>query len=350
MIIRHATREDENSWDTYAANHPEGSPYHLFAWKKAIEQAYNHASHYLLAEEESKVRGILPLIRLKLPFAVNELTALPFCDVGNILSDDEVTGSLLLREALEIRKNLKDPTLLLRGNITVPEKFREVIHAESTNKVRMFLELPSSSEELLQRFKSKLRSQIKKAEKNGLVFHWGDEASIDDYYSVFSRNMHDLGSPVHAKKLFSAILNHYGERAKLGLVSYHNTTVGCCILLTAGKKIAIPWASTLRSHNRLAPNMLLYWNALKFSADNGYTHFDFGRSSEGEGTFKFKKQWGAQPVALAWYTTRRPQSANDQSKSGTVSQTRQKVETLWTKLPLSLTTVIGPAIRKYISL
>ena len=34
--------------------------------------------------------------------------------------------------------------------------------------------------------------------------------------------------------------------------------------------------------------------------EHGYRTFDFGRSTPDEGTFHFKKQWGAQPQELAW--------------------------------------------------
>ena len=50
--------------------------------------------------------------------------------------------------------------------------------------------------------------------------------------------------------------------------------------------------------------MLLYWTFLAFAADNGYGQFDFGRSTPGEGTYRFKSQWGAEPHQLYWYEVR----------------------------------------------
>ena len=165
----------------------------------------------------------------------------------------------------------------------------------------MILDLPASSDELFKGFKSKLRSQVRKAGKNGVKFSWGNVEDIDSAYIVFSKNMHELGSPVHGKSFIKAIATHYGARAKLDLAEFQGKTIGMGIILLSGKGVSIPWASTLREYNRLGPNMMLYWNFLKYSADNGYTYFDFGRSSEGEGTYKFKKQWGANPKPLVWY-------------------------------------------------
>jgi hypothetical protein len=46
--------------------------------------------------------------------------------------------------------------------------------------------------------------------------------------------------------------------------------------------------------------MLLYWTKLEYACDNGNKTFDFGRSTPGEGTYRFKPQWGAKPQPLHW--------------------------------------------------
>lgn len=83
--IRIAEKDDQTAWDEYVLSHPDSSPYHLFAWKNTVEEAYGHKSYYMIAEnEQKKIVGVLPLTNLRLPLLLNELTALPFCDVGNL--------------------------------------------------------------------------------------------------------------------------------------------------------------------------------------------------------------------------------------------------------------------------
>ena len=209
----------------------------------------------------------------------------------------------------------------------------------------MLLNLPDSSEELWTGFKSKLRSQVRKAEKNGLTF--SSTANLDDFYAVFGENMRDLGSPVHSRKWIDAVLHYYGEKARLGLVYLNDKAVGAGIILTAGQKVSIPWASTLRQYNRLGPNMLLYWNFLKFAADNGFSSFDFGRSTPDEGTYRFKSQWGAKPVALERHIIYLDGTLPAQKET---SKNRERIEHIWQKLPLGLANFTGPILRKYISL
>ncbi len=356
ILIKQATNSDESRWNSYVIQHENHSPYHLFAWKNAVIDAYAHNAHYLLAEEiidgEHSIVGILPLIIFSKPFSKPSLCALPFCDVGGILANDEKIQAELLAESKKIAEQYQAKTIELRSSIAIQvgEYSKEkLVQAE---KVSMIMPLPENSELLFSSFKSKLRSQIRKAEKNGLTYKVGSEkAMLNDFYQVFAHNMKALGSPVHAKQWFTSLLKHYQNDMVISIVYKDNTPIGGGIVLAAGNKAAIPWASTKAEYNRLSPNMMLYWSLLKYLCDNKIDTFDFGRSSYGEGTFKFKKQWGAKPVPLEWQVINlqsENQKADSEHSSG--SQLRGFVENIWRKLPLALTIFIGPKIRKYISL
>lgn len=349
MKITKATPTNQPEWDSFVQNNPNASPYHLFAWGAAITEAYGHKPYYLMARQNGKLLGILPLIHLKLPFMINQLVALPFCDVGNCLTTENTVQEKLMEEALKLTNHLKSKNIQLRGqlendnNLAIP--FTKIEHS----KVRMLLDLPETSEVLLKSFKSKLRSQVRKAEKNGVHFRWTGKDGVDSFYSVFCSNMRDLGSPVHSKKLFQAIMERFGENSRIGLAEFDGKCIGAGLILSTNTQTSIPWASTLRQYNQLAPNMLIYWNCLKYASDNSKNVFDFGRSTEHEGTFRFKKQWGAKPVPLSWYSfpthTLPPHQVNQKKISG-----REKMADIWKTIPVPIANLVGPKLRKYISL
>jgi FemAB-related protein (PEP-CTERM system-associated) len=229
----------------------------------------------------------------------------------------------------------------------------QISEANDGDKVRMLLSLPASADELMAQFKSKLRSQIRKAEKNGLSYKiiatpQTDTQALNDFYAVIAENMRLLGSPVHSKKWYREVLACYGEHVYLALVEFEGIVVGAALVITTNNKAVIPWASTRADYNRLAPNMLLYWAVLSEAANRGMQEFDFGRSTVGEGTYNFKKQWGCLPQALNWqvYKNGTIQMAEHIKKSSD----REIVEKVWRKLPLALTNNLGPKVRKYISL
>jgi len=355
--IRQATQTDELCWNNYVIQHDEHSPYHFFAWKKAVCDAYSHANHYLIAEEEIndavEVVGVFPLIVFSKLLSKPTLCALPFCDVGGILANNNEIKSQLLIESKKVASQYQANVIELRSSTGKALSDEEAEQAKrKSEKVSMMMTLPDDSQVLFSSFKSKLRSQIRKAEKNGLTHKVGSEKiMLDDFYHVFSHNMKALGSPVHAKKWFVSLLEHYKKSMVISIVYKDDIPVGGGIVLIAGNKAAIPWASTKAEYNRLSPNMMLYWSLLEYLCDNNVSEFDFGRSSFGEGTFKFKQQWGAKPALLDWQVINLQETNQENgSKTSGSNSLRNMVENIWRKLPLKLTIFIGPKIRKYISL
>lgn len=350
-VMSIASSQDKALWDAYVAQHENASAYHRFAWLKAVNAAYGHSLLGVIAKcsESGHVIGIFPAILMKIPLVGKHICSLPYCDVGYGLADNQ-------RVLTEMHQFLIEQLRQVSGRKL---EIRNVKHLSSSTdnfqnkKVRMLLSLPESSEALFTSFKSKLRSQIKKAEKNGLTFKIGTSSDlISAFYDVYTQNMRDLGSPVHAEKWFRAIIKSYDTNSLISVVFYDEQPVGGGLIIKSGNKASIPWASTLRDFNRLAPNMLLYWSLLAHCADNGVSSFDFGRSTYEEGTYRFKKQWGAEPQLLDWQTYDIEDKliedlANSQPKSNKV---REVAENIWRKLPLKLTIAIGSIIRPFISL
>jgi lipid II:glycine glycyltransferase (peptidoglycan interpeptide bridge formation enzyme) len=216
-----------------------------------------------------------------------------------------------------------------------------------SHKSRMVINLPPTSDELWDNFKSKLRSQIKRPQKDGLHFTIGNSGLVDDFYRVFAVNMHDIGSPVHSRKWIDAVVRFFGERAHVGIVYTGAKPVAGGIILEVNDIVARPWASALNDYSRSSPNMLLYWGLLAYACDHGFKRFDFGRSTPGEGTYRFKEQWGAAPFTLYWYK----QGISDHREMNDATGIlRPLVEKAWARLPQRYTDIIGPMVRKYISL
>jgi FemAB-related protein (PEP-CTERM system-associated) len=188
----------------------------------------------------------------------------------------------------------------------------------------------------------KVRNQIRKAEKSGLTVERGGEELVGDFYTVFARNMRDLGTPVYSRRLFEEVLRAFPLRSQLHIVRLNREPVAAGFTYRTRQMVQLPWASSIREFNSLCPNVLLYWDAIQYAHGTGAPVFDMGRSTPGEGTFKFKAQWGAEAVPLHWeYQLLTP------GEMPNVSPANPKFQlaiALWQKLPLSITTRVGPMI------
>ena len=373
--IKHAGEPDRLLWDEYIQRHVNASLFHLFGWRNVFHRTYGHATHYLMAvggevgaqrqslevsaDAASRVLGVLPLVHFKNAIFGNRLVSLPFVDGGGILASDREAEEILLSEAIALGRELGADTIELRQErplASIKDGIANGAHGSRTlfrvtrrtDKVRMLLNLPESSGMLLGSFKSKLRSQINKPLKERFASSIGGLELLQDFYQVFLVNMRDLGSPVHSMELMRNVLAEFPERSRIIVIYGSKEPVAAAVVAGSGTTLRNPWASSLRKYAPFGPNMLLYLRMLEHACDSGYRVFDFGRSTPGEGTYRFKEQWGAEPEPLHWHNVLldgRPDEVGDSS-----TEHFRMASRYWRKLPLIVTRVIGPRIRKHISL
>ncbi|MCA9734222.1 MAG: FemAB family PEP-CTERM system-associated protein [Deferribacteres bacterium] len=340
MKIEHLTSTN-GAAEEYIRSAADGKIYHLPAIQQLIQETFGHETFYLQALEAGEVCGVLPLVHMKNRIFGNFIISVPFFNYGGVCASNASVRNELLEEAIAITRKQQASHLELRH---VDRHFENL--PGKSHKVAMILDLPETEELLWESFKSKLRSQIRKPEKEGLTIRIGKEELLEDYYKIFSVNMRDLGTPVYSIKLFANMLRYFPQNAWIVAAYKENVAVAAGFVLGFGDTMEIPWASSLREYNRLAGNMMMYWHSLKLAIDQGYKKFDFGRSTPNEGTYKFKAQWGAEPLPLNWeYWLADGDQMPDISPNNAKYQAAIKI---WQKIPLPITKFLGPAIVKNI--
>jgi serine/alanine adding enzyme len=348
--VAFAGESDRASWDAFVGERPEASHFHQFAWRDVIQGTYGHRSYYLLAtrDERSVPAGVLPLFHLKSTIFGSTLVSLPFVDGGGILADDGEVSASLLDAAANLAKQIGAQSIELRSENDCAVYGKRAGMAKRPGKVRMLMVLPGSWSDLCKSFKSKLRSQIGRPLKEGCTARIGGLDLLEDFYSVFVTNMRDLGSPVHSKALMRQVLEAFPGHSRIFAVYHGTRAVAASLVIGFNGVLRNPWASSDRRYAAMSPNMLLYARMLEYACDNGYRTFDFGRSTQGEGTYRFKEQWGARPAPLHWYVLFVDGAAprSEQSPAARFELAAR----VWSKLPVAVTRFLGPRIRKHISL
>jgi FemAB-related protein (PEP-CTERM system-associated) len=216
---------------------------------------------------------------------------------GGVCAENKQVAGQLIDRAVQLATELNVRYLELRHE-------RAVEHASlqhrAAAKVNMRLMLPENSGVLWDQLSSKVRNQIRKAGKSGLTTVWGGQELLAEFYHVFSRNMRDLGTPVFSRKLFRAILQAFPDRAEICSVRLDSVPVAAALLLHGWQVTEVPSASSLREHNHTCANMQMYWQLLERAIQRKQKIFDFGRCTPEGNTFRFKRQWGAQPASTSW--------------------------------------------------
>jgi FemAB-related protein (PEP-CTERM system-associated) len=326
---------DGQSWNDFVASRPNASGYHSWEWRRVFQRAFGHEPIYLVARLGSDIRGVLPLVQINSVLFGRSLTSLPFLNYGGVVALDEAAAGSLSTAAATVARERRCRHVELRH---VARQFPALPCKQ--HKVTMFLDLAPGMWERLDR---KVRNQIRKAQKSGLTSEVGGAELLPDFYAVFARNMRDLGTPVYSRSFFAEVMDAFPERARVHVVRLNRQAVGAGLSFRTGTTIEVPWASSIRDYLALCPNHLLYWGVLEFATEGGCALLDFGRSTPGEGTFKFKEQWGAHPVSLHWEY---PWVGGGIPNVHPTNPRFSAAVSVWKKLPLAAATWIGPRLAR----
>jgi len=347
------------AWQNYIHQHAYGGIYYSWEFLSALHTAHQHRIILFVAQKaEEKIVGCVPVIEQKSTLFGHLWTSIALVNYGGIIADNALIEEQLLNTLTSMAKEECIKRLEVRGLYQRPvnKTPENVDWAVQTDKASMWLPLPKdhSSETLLKQFKAKLRSQIKKGYTDKVRTRVGRSELLEDFYTVFARNMRDLGTPVYDKNLFQEIVSALHKNTKLVIIYHEDKPASAAFLILNDDRMEIPWASTIRDYNRFGLNMVLYWEVLKYACEQKCSIFDFGRSSIDASTYKFKKQWGAQAVQHYWYayepsTTKK--SSEVEPPSTKVSTDNPKFKLLiacWKRLPVWLSKISGPHIVKFI--
>jgi hypothetical protein len=150
---------------------------------------------------------------------------------------------------------------------------------------------------------------------------------------------------VLSRSFFEQIALNFPDNVEFGVVYAGAVPVAAGCGFVWRKEFEMTWASSLREHNRLAPNMLLYWSFMERMIRREATVFNFGRCTPDGGTHRFKKQWGAtRDIPLPWAQwSRRGLSATPNPDGGSLIRLATRA---WRRLPLPVANVIGPRLSR----
>ena len=330
--VQAATERDAPAWEAFVGSRSDATAYHEWAWRGVFERVFRHEAIYLVARRGGDIAGVLPLVFMKSRLFGRSLVSLPFVNYGGVLADDQVAAQALIDRAAGIAGDRGCPHVELRH---LSRRFEAL--PVKQHKVTMWLPIAPAMWEGLDR---KVRNQIRKAEKSNLTAASGGAELLPEFYTVFARNMRDLGTPVYARGFFADVLHTFPDRARLTIVRLGDRPVAAGFSLRTRRSVEVPWASSIRDYNSLCPNHLLYWKIIEAAAETGCDRLDFGRSTPLEGTYKFKEQWGASPVPLHWeYVLLDGASLPDHSPKN--PKFRLAIAA-WQRCPLWFTNAVGP--------
>jgi FemAB-related protein (PEP-CTERM system-associated) len=328
-------------WDAFVRSTPGGTPFHLLAWKRAVESTFGHRAHYLMAVRGGGLEGVLPLFEVRGLLGGRGLVSIPYAVYGGICASGEPARAALLDAARELatRTGAQYVELRHRANQQVeglPTKALYVTFSRS---------ISASDEENLSAIPRKQRRMTRQGAKFNLRAEVGVR-HLDAFWHVYAHSVHALGSPVFPRRLFHRIAQEFGKECELLTVWKGEQIVSGVLSLFYEDQVLPYYGGALHDALQYSVNDFMYWELMCHAARAGSRTFDFGRSREGTGAYNFKRHWGFEPVPLPYQYV-----LADGGSMPNISPSNPRMHMAvqaWKRLPLPVTKVVGPRLTKYL--
>jgi FemAB-related protein (PEP-CTERM system-associated) len=347
LEIRPGDCADDERRDRYVAAHPQGTFFHLSGWRRVIERVMGHRGADLCAWRGDELVGVFPLMRCVSLFGAPSLLSMPYAVYGGPLGDaDEIQRALFdaaEREALEEKVGRLEMRFLHEPG----EAFASAPLEASQLYYTFIRELPDTPEGVAAAMPKKARAEARKARKrHGLELSEGNWY-IEDLVRMFHRNKHSLGSPALPMKLFQAFLEEFGDRVRVHLVRRGSQPLAAVMSFLFEDTLLAYYSGTAVGADReYSASNFMYMALQEWSVENGFRHFDFGRSRADAGAFKFKQHQGftARPLPYRYRLVR-----DDHLPSLNPSNPKTRIlQSVWSRMPLKLATGLSTTLSRYL--
>ena len=340
-VVVHEFRAGEaDRWDQFVLSQPEGTLFHLVAWKRAIEKTFGFQSCYCYVERDGQITAIVPLFFVSNWVIGDCLHSVPFGVYGGICAADQESHDALLAHVkqLAVSKQVEHLDLHQRNGESLPGFYPNTLYFAFTTP------LSENPETNLKKLPRDTRYMIRKGEKAGLQTRHGLE-QMSGFYGLFCESMRRLGTPVFPRALFDNLMQEFDSQVDLTVV-YSDARPVSGVLSFKFRDTFLPYYAGANSMApALAANNFMYWHLMKFAAEQGFRSFDFGRSKKNTGAFHFKSQWGMTVESLNYqvFLVRRKTVPN----FSPVNPKFEMATRIWRQLPLGLTKRLGPRVVRW---
>jgi len=339
MEIRVLDEHSKLKWDAFVENCQEATFFHKAGWKEVIERSFGHNTHFLYAESDDEIHGVIALGQVKSKLFGNALISAPFCVYGGVAANNENARVKLSQAASDLARSLDVDYLEMRNRSECdPQRPKKDLY------VTFRRELDQDPEKNLQAIPRKQRAVVRKGMKAGL--EGVIDTDVERFYDIYAQSVRNLGTPVFSRKYFSVLKEVFGDACEVLTIEHQGRAVSSVMSFYFRNEVLPYYGGGTSEARGLKSNDFMYWDLMCRALPRGVKIFDYGRSKKGTGSYRFKRHWGFEPEPLFYeFDLVRAKSLPD------INPLNPKYKifiALWQKLPLPVSMAVGPWISKNI--
>lgn len=341
LVCRPLDAAGEAAWDAFVAGHPQGTFFHRAAWRHVIERAFGHRTHYLMAERDGAVVGVLPLGHVRSALFGSTLISVPFCVYGGPLAADREAFSALAAAAAALLPQSRATAVEFRFQSPPEAGWLDPAWVARSDLYVTFRKPISASDDAnLKAIPRKQRAVVRKGIERGLTSTVDRDVAL--LHGIYAESVRNLGTPVFARRYFEILAEAFGDDLDVLTVRDGETPVASVMSFYWRDEVVPYYGGGTRAARACHGNDFMYWEVMRRAAARGCRLFDYGRSKVGTGSFAFKKNWGFEPAPLHHAFRLAPGASVPEINP--LNPKYRLFVAAWKKLPLPVANLIGPYV------
>lgn len=331
-------------WDATLGQFAAATFFHTAAWARVLHGTYGYQPLYFTEVASGRFVSLLPVMEIDSWLTGRRGISLPFTDECAPLGDDAVSFQHLLEQILVQAGKRGWKYWEGRGG----RSFMGDAPA-STSFYGHRLVLLADEAALFARVDSSVRRAVRKAEQSGLSIEFSQEmAAVRDFHVLLGKTRQRHGVPVQPFDFFANIQRHVlaEKQGWVVLARQGGIPVAGAVFFHFGRGAIYKFGASDEAFQHLRANNLVMWSAIKRYASEGFTSFDFGRTSlDNEGLRRFKLGWGTQENLVEYF--------RHDSKAGRFVTARDESSGwhnhVFRRMPRFLSRFVGRVLYKHIA-
>ena len=292
-------------WDNFVENHPYGWIVHTSGWKQVLESSFPHMHGYYFAiidPKTNQIRSALPVFEVRSWLLGKRFVSIPFATLCDPLASDSSDLQTLLSRVIRLFAEHRGRRIELcsfkSSLINGDARF-----SHSRYYKHHFIHLSENLDRIQKSFhRSNVRQRIQRALASKVTIRASDsEEDIATLFNLHMRTRQRHFLPPLPERFFRTIWRTFAPsgRVTLLLAEYNRQVIAALLLLKFKDRVSAEFLASEDAFFNLSPNHLLFWEAIRSAKAEGYSVFDFGRTSPSNETLMtFKSRWGTQVVDL----------------------------------------------------
>ena len=331
-------RAEAARWDAFVGECRGATFFQRAGWRQVIEEVFRHRTHFLYAEREGRIEGVLPLAQVRSFLFGNALVSLPFAVYGGVVAETAEAATALENEAQALGERLGVGRLELR-NVAArhPDWPTQDLYVTFRKEI-----LPDAEANMLA-IPRKQRAMVRKGIKSALRSEI--DPAPERFFALYADNVHRHGTPALPKRYFEALRRVFGADCEvLTVVDLAGRPLSSVLSFYFRDEVLPYYAGDDTTARDLAANDFKYWELMRRAGERGLRVFDYGRSKQGSGSYAFKKNWGFLPQPLHYEYRLYRDAAVPQNNP--MNPKYRALIALWRRLPRRAANLIGPHLAR----